>query len=161
MSNDLTGGEIAAIVIIFAIALLLGLICEYTDICPTWCQSERKREKRRIQKEVDKRLRFWLSAVLIVRGALRGFWVVRPKNTKTISREIEEQNRINEMERRSSRLEACSASSSDSSISEPVVEESNQTPVQVDFDPPAYKDVSIPMAGSAFENEGFQSTDDL
>ena len=98
-NNGLSPAEIGGLIgaVIF---IILGIfLCNKYN--PGFCDSERQREKRRIKKEVDKRLR-----------------------------EIEEQNRINEMGRRSS--------SSDSSISEPVVEESNQTPVQVDFDPPAF-----------------------
>ena len=51
------------------------------------------------------------------------------------------------------------SSSSDSSISE--VEDTTQNAIQVDFGPPGSKNVSIPMAGDAFVNSEFQSTDDL
>ena len=121
-NNGLSPAEIGGLIGAVIFVILITVLCNKYN--PGFCDSERQREKRRIKKEVDKRLR-----------------------------EIEEQNRINEMERRSS--------SSDSSISEPVLGEPNQTAVQDDFDPPAYKDVSIPMAGNAFENRGFQSTDDL
>ena len=51
------------------------------------------------------------------------------------------------------------SSSSDSSVSE--VEDADQNAIQVDLGPPGSKNVSIPMAGDAIVNSGFQSTDDL
>ena len=50
------------------------------------------------------------------------------------------------------------SSSSDSSISQV---ENTQIATQIDLGPPGSKNVSIPMAGDAFVNSEFQSTDDL
>ena len=50
------------------------------------------------------------------------------------------------------------SSSSDSSISQV---ENTQIATQIDLGPPGSKNVSIPMAGDAFVNSGFQSTDYL
>ena len=71
-------------------------------------------------------------------------------NINAWKRELEAQNQIQESRH----------SSSDSSISD-VEQTTNQSVAQVYIDPPGSKNVPIPIAGDAFENTGFQSTDDL
>ena len=184
--SDLSGleifGCIVAVIAIFVVSWLT-------------VRSKKQREKRRVKKEVDRRLR----SVLITSVRRRSFESIEPWSVwyplfrtavislisllsrmtmdgdgimvsrissvdfgygvwceiiKIIFREIEEQNRIDEMEARARR-----SSSSDSSISE--VDNTVQYATQVDFGPPGSKNVSIPMAGDAGINSGFQSTDDL